>query len=469
MSFADRLANGKSEQILTDGQSTITYGALDAEFARLDELWCREASVKDGVVAFAGQNNLGTAVAALHHLVRERSCYFWRPAMTIGVSPLPWSDLPEFCTTALSTVEAAATTWGYQLEHRPSPHPRPPVTKSAYFYLGTSGTTARPKLAVYTAERLLGNAENCVRRFELTAADRVLLPLPIAHMYGLGAAFLPAILAGAAVCLLPQTNLLTFLEAERRFQPTVVFLTPGLAHQLVTVRKQPRHYRLSVLGADRMNEETFARYEERHGCTVCVYGSTELGAVAASSPHASAERRRQSSGPLLGYVRLVRHSLADHDNVLGFEHPFAMAGYANENGEPELPAEMNHDGVYLTRDMGTLDEHGDLRIHGRIDDCVKRDGYLVSFSYVEQCLEQLPEIGRVIVLAGPPSPRGTELIAFCVPAFDYRIDAVALRDRCHALFPAHVVPDRFCLLESLPLTATGKPDRQALRSMYAES
>lgn len=476
MSFADRIALHRSDNILTDGRTAVTYAALPTEFARLDELWRHHnGSGDDGVTVLAGRNNLASAIAGLHLLATKRSCYFWRPSSNITESTLPWSELPEFLTTALLSRESDSAasndlcSLNDTLQCRTPRSNSLPAVNSSYLYLGTSGTLARPKLAIYTPDRLLGNAMNCVRRFQLTDADRVLLPLPIAHMYGLGAAFLPAVLAGASVCLLPQTNLLTFLQAEQRFDPTVVFLTPGLAHQLVAVRKQKRPYRLSVLGADRMDGETFARYEERHGCTVCVYGSTELGAVASGSPNDAYERRRQSSGHLLDQVRLVPHPVeTEGTNTLCFEHPFAMSGYANARGEPELPADVFYEGVYLTRDLGELDENNDIRIHGRRDDCVKRDGYLVAFSHVEQALEQMPEVTRAFVISGEPAPRGVELIVFCVRKADSSLDEHELLRRCQSILPAHAVPDRIHFINQLPLTTTGKPDRQALRSLIEQ-
>lgn len=473
MSFTDRLAEHVSDHILTDGRRTVKYSTLPSEFERLDKLWRRQEFPRGGVVALRGQNDLATAIAVLHLLSRKRACYFWRSPMQSRIEQTPWSELPEYCTVILRSENRDSGTTGdaarleYAVETRPRVSIEVPTPSEPYIYLGTSGTTAEPKLAVYTPERLLRNAENCVRRFELTAEDRVLLPLPLAHMYGLGAAFLPAILAGAAVYLLPQTNLLTVLEAERRFDPTVAFLTPGLAHQLISVRKHPRPYRLSVLGADRMNHDLFARYEERHGCTVCVYGSTELGAVAASHPHDTFNRRQQSSGPLLNGVEIVPSPM--ESDTLCFRHPFAMSGYANAVGEPELPPTIFRDSIYLTRDVGGLDELGDLRVQGRIDDCVKRDGYLVAFSHVEQQIEQLPRITRVIVLAGATTPRGPELVAFCVFQPGHGIDEQQLRERALELIPTHAIPDRFIPLEQLPLTATGKPDRQALRSLIKES
>ncbi|MDP1796419.1 MAG: fatty acid--CoA ligase family protein [Planctomycetaceae bacterium] len=475
MSLAARLSTHQSHQVLTDGRHTLTYAGLPQEFARLDQLW-HEAhhAHSGGATILVGRNDLGSAVAGLYLLVKQRPCYFWRPTIEITGNTLPWTDLPEFCSTAVLSHEPApdagtsSSVHDYELALRPFSRQPANMVLQPYTYLGTSGTTARPKLAAYTPERMLGNAENCMRRFQLTVEDRVLLPLPIAHMYGLGAAFLPAVLAGASIYLLPQTNLLTYLQAERCFDPTVVFLTPALANQLIAVRKQKRPYRLSVMGADRMNPETFARYEDQHGCTVCVYGSTELGAVAASHPDDTYERRQHSSGRLMDQVRIVsvpRSTEPNDQATLAFDHPFAMAGYANAHGEPELPADVFRDGAYLTRDVGGLDELGDLRIYGRADDAVKRNGYLVAFSDVERALEQLPEIDRAVVISGEATSHGVGLVAFCVQNDATPIDETSIRKQLQTIIPSHAVPDRLVFLDQLPLTTTGKPDRQALRSL----
>ncbi len=435
-------------------------------------------SDRAGAVILVGRNDLGTAIAGLSLLAAERACYFWRPPSDLPGTELPWADLPDFCTAAVcahSAEASAAVSIPYDIRFRNAD--RPPISSGglSYIYLGTSGTTARPKLAAYTLSRLLGNAENCVRRFQITAADRVLLPLPLAHMYGLGAAFLPAVLAGASVRIISQVNLLTYLQAEREFDPTVVFLTPALAHQLVTARKQGRQYRLTVLGADRIDPESFARYEERHGCTVCLYGSTELGAVAGGSPDDPFERRQHTSGHLLDHIRLVpppNDVVPTSDGSatrLCFEHPFAMVGYANSMGEPELPADVCRQGVYLTRDLGEIDAQGDLVIHGRCDDAVKRDGYLVAFADVERALERLPGLARVIVMGGAATPRGIALIAFCITIDTKTQDAEALRRGCSAVLPPHAVPDQIVVLDQLPLLTTGKPDRRALHSMIEQT
>jgi acyl-CoA synthetase (AMP-forming)/AMP-acid ligase II len=467
MSWLDRFAAHPAGHVLTDGRLSVNYAELPEALARLEA--GASGSAQGGPVIIAGQNDVGTIIAVLSCLLSGRSFYFWRPTMDLRDSTLPWDDLPEFCTTAIiARCDNATAVANVRYEFISRAEDTDVSSRQAvpYIYLGTSGTTARPKLAAYTSERLIGNAVNCVRRFQITAEDRVLLPLPLAHMYGFGAAFLPAVLAGASFRLLPTVNLLTFLQAEREFDPTVVFLTPALAHQLITARKQGKRYRLTAMGADRIDPESFARYEERHGCTVCVYGSTELGAIASGSPDDSFERRQNSSGHLLDDVQLAAcpDDHADGSATLCFVHPFGMSGYANSRGEPELPADLFRDGVYLTRDLGELDAHGDLHVRGRRDDCVKRDGYLVAFADVERALESLPGVSRAIIMGGEATPRGIALIAFCVME-ERPCTATELRRACLTHLPDHAVPDQFVILDQLPLLSTGKPDRRALHSL----
>ena len=64
-------------------------------------------------------------------------------------------------------------------------------------YIKTSGSTGKPKIAVHSHYKLEGNVRNCVNRLGLNSNDRVAIPVPIYHMYGLGAAFLPSVSVGA--------------------------------------------------------------------------------------------------------------------------------------------------------------------------------------------------------------------------------------------------------------------------------
>jgi acyl-coenzyme A synthetase/AMP-(fatty) acid ligase len=99
---------------------------------------------------------------------------------------------------------------------------------SPKIYLQTSGSTGSPKMAAHLHTKLMGNAFNCVERLGLTSEDRIAIPVPIFHMYGLAAAFLPGVVVGASIDLQKGANLLRYLEEKKEFVSKVTFLTPTL-------------------------------------------------------------------------------------------------------------------------------------------------------------------------------------------------------------------------------------------------
>jgi acyl-coenzyme A synthetase/AMP-(fatty) acid ligase len=112
----------------------------------------------------------------------------------------------------------------------------------------------------------MGNAANCVRKYEFRAGSRCVIPVPIAHMYGFGAEFLPAIQVGASIDLQDKTNVLKYLDREKRFQPTIAFVTPAICEMLLKGYKTARtNYEVIVTSGQRISEETFAAFDRMIG------------------------------------------------------------------------------------------------------------------------------------------------------------------------------------------------------------
>jgi acyl-coenzyme A synthetase/AMP-(fatty) acid ligase len=139
---------------------------------------------------------------------------------------------------------------------------------SRKIYLRTSGSTGSPKMAAHLHTKLMGNAFNCVERLGLTSEDRIAITVPIFHMYGLAAAFLPGFVVGASIDLQKGADLLRYLEEKKEFVPNVTFLTPTLCQTLLKGRKSPRAYQLTVVAGDGFREDTFTKYESCFGCLV---------------------------------------------------------------------------------------------------------------------------------------------------------------------------------------------------------
>jgi acyl-coenzyme A synthetase/AMP-(fatty) acid ligase len=344
---------------------------------------------------------------------------------------------------------------------------------SPKLYLQTSGSTGNPKMAAHSYAKLMGNALNCVHRLGLEGGDRIAIPVPITHMYGLGAAFLPGVAMGASIDLQKGANLLRYLQREKEFVPNVSFMTPAFCETLLKARKSPRTYKLTVVAGDRLKEDTFTLYQSRFGCLVKLYGSTEMGAIAAASPHEPSQVRSQTVGkPMSGVQMLLEEgtgeSVAEMEGVgeLWCQHEYGFEGYVDDRGNPVF--QDTQDDWFRTKDLGRIWADGHLEVLGRCDHSVNRDGLLVLFSDVEKAIESIEGIESVVVISKGESQRGKGIVAYCVLTQAAEMTEVDIRSACFEKLPRRTVPDQIWIVKSLPTLPNGKVDRPKLIGMEDE-
>jgi hypothetical protein len=118
--------------------------------------------------------------------------------------------------------------------------------------------------------------------------------------------------------------------------------------------------------------------------------------------------------------------------------------------------------LYRTGDLCRWNADGNLEFLGRIDDQVKLRGFRIELREVETVLNEHPSIAQSVVVVREDRPGDQRLVAYCVPAVDSGLDFSALRSHLRGKLPNFMVPTALVRMESLPLTPTGKIDRQAL-------
>ena len=280
--FKSLTSDDSKGNIITDGTYQCTYHELIEIFVTLDR-FIGESAVSPGdcSVLICG-NSLPEAVLLSWMLYRKRN-FLLLPRGGLVIS------LPEFCQHKIK-IQVDLNSPGINIKVPDTylaVEPNPGFSAAARFpgkqgsiFLKTSGSTAEPKLVIHSHEAFVQNAVNCVHRFEITPNDRLLIPVPIYHMYALGAAIIPGLIAGASINLLEKTNIITYLDREKQSQPNVSFLTPPLCDMFLRARKSSYGYRLVVTAGDRITPTTFENFETRFGKLVNLYGSTELGAIA---------------------------------------------------------------------------------------------------------------------------------------------------------------------------------------------
>jgi acyl carrier protein len=122
--------------------------------------------------------------------------------------------------------------------------------------------------------------------------------------------------------------------------------------------------------------------------------------------------------------------------------------------------------LYRTGDLARFSVDGEIKFLGRTDDQVKLRGFRIEPGEIEAALASHPAVREAAVVAREEGPGEVRLAAFVVPAGPGpRPEVRELRDALRRVLPEHMVPADFALVDALPLTASGKLDRGALRAL----
>ncbi|MFE6175700.1 SDR family NAD(P)-dependent oxidoreductase [Streptomyces sp. NPDC056464] len=337
--------------------------------------------------------------------------------------------------------------------------------------LYTSGTSGTPRGAVSSQRSALWSSVACYRpRLGLSAADRVLWPLPLAHTYAQSLCVLGTTLAGASARITATPEPAALVRLIDEYAPTVLAGVPLTYGQLLDAGLGTvPSLRFCVTAGAPSDPDLRERVETRFGAPLLDgYGSTETcGKIAMEAP-VGPKARGGSGTPLPGMeIRLVDpesgRDITDAEGEIWVRGPGVMLGYHNR---PEETADAVRDGWYRTGDLGRLDEQGCLTVTGRVNDRIVRGGENVDPAEVERVLRGLPGVRDAAVVARPHPLLGEVPVAFVVPA-EPALDPAGLLRACAAVLSAHKVPDEVLFTPAVPRTAAGKPRRALLREALA--
>ncbi len=450
---------------LTDGFVTCRYQDIPVIFAQLREFFAKKGISRQHGVVLDCENSLPSALVLLFLLEHG---YHFLLSKTENSAQIP----PQFCRYQLQIQAASVDVHEFLnvIEH--STHTLAPAGNEAQLYMSTSGSTGAPKIIVHSHAKMHGNISMCAQRLGLSAQTRMALPVPISHLFGLGAGFLPAVSVGASVDLQKSANIIRYLQREKEFNPNTVFMTPIFCETLLKGRKTSRLYQLTVVAGDRLREGVFEKYEALFGCLVQLYGSTEMGAIAAGNPQDSSQLRGQAVGLPMPDVQIkidkTTAEVSDNSQDSGeiwCKRQYSFVDCWDKQARPLGLEQINAEGWFGTRDLGRVLPNGYIEVLGRCDHSIKRDGLLVMFADVEAALLSMPGVEAAAVVARGESLRGKGLWAYCVVTDDSLLDNAAIRSWCFERLPKRAIPDQVTILDALPLLANGKIDRQFLLTL----
>jgi malonyl-CoA/methylmalonyl-CoA synthetase len=315
----------------------------------------------------------------------------------------------------------------------------------------TSGTTGSPKGAVLSHANLLAGSESVGLAWRWTAADRLVLALPLFHAHGLCVGLHGTLLAGASAVLLPHFDIDAVLDAAAEHEATMFFGVPTMYHRFAQAPRvgELAKLRLCVSGSAPLPAELHQALAQ-HGRQQVLerYGMTET-LMLVSNPY-DGERRPGSVGfPLPG----VELRLANGDEgEIQVRGPNVFAGYWER---PQASTESFDDGWFRTGDLGSVDPDGYIRILGRSKELIISGGLNVYPREVEEVLLAHPDVAEVAVVGTPSDEWGEVVTAYVVPAGKDAATEPLLAFAAEQLAPFKR-PRLVHLVDSLPRNALGK-------------
>jgi acyl-coenzyme A synthetase/AMP-(fatty) acid ligase len=436
---------------LADETGTCTYEELEGVMDRLDAFFSGRGRI--ACVAMATENTVSGAAMILFLLSRRINVFLLPPQAPVDKS------IPVFCDYIVS-VDTAHPEHPILCEHAAFEQGDGSLGRGAVLF-ASSGTTGAPKYVKFDGASLLRNAQNCVKRFGYSAASKVLIPVPMGHMYGLGVGLLPSLMAGASVRLIHRNNVIKLREHQTGFAPDITLVTPTLIRMMLRLPKPKRRDGIFITAGEKIADQDFRDFESAYGPLFNLYGCTELGAIATSP--GGVERADGLLSPLDGVEVKI-----EPDGLIRCRHNASFQTYVDRRGGLQTPVPEEW---FSTKDIGMAAGGGNFRVLGRMDHCVNRSGYLVSLDEVGTRLEHLFRgIRQAIVLdGGAGGGLTTKLIAVCEVSEAMVFDADAVRRICHEKMYKQMVPDEFHFIAELPRLVNGKADRLLLAKQYTEN
>ncbi|KQH81013.1 fatty-acid--CoA ligase [Mycobacterium gordonae] len=351
----------------------------------------------------------------------------------------------------------------------------PPGADDPFVIVYTSGTTSRSKGCVHTFNTYCSGSRSLIEPFGYTANDVQFGPSPIAHTTGLVTSVLLPLLAGASTHVMAKWDPARAIDEIQRFGCTAAVTAPTFLHTLLSEYDAQRHDLSTLRMWTCAGAPIPAAVVERSSAklpnvkVLSLYGRSENLVTTTCSVTDDVSRALTSDGRALpgAEVRIVG---PDGDEVSrGIEGDIAYRGPAHMieylASPEETTALFTSSGFSRSGDLGTMTEDGYVRVTGRTKDIVIRGGMNISVREIEDHLAHHPSLHAAAVVGMPDERLGEKVCCFLVAAVGH--DAPTVDEIREFLLergmPIQKTPERVEVVDSLPMTATGKVLKHELR------
>ena len=344
----------------------------------------------------------------------------------------------------------------------------------------TSGTTGFPKGATLSHNNILNNGFFVGEAIGLTPQDKLCIPVPLYHCFGMVMGNLGCLTHGSAM-VYPSEGFdpLAVLQTVQDEKCTALYGVPTMfiaeLGQADFAKFDLSSLRTGIMAGSPCPIEVMRHViDKMHMREVTIaYGMTETSPVSFQSSRSdSVERRVSTVGRVLPHVE-VKILDADGNSVprgtqgeLCTRGPSVMLGYWDD--EARTAEAIDADGWMHTGDIGTIDDEGYGNITGRIKDIVIRGGENIYPREIEEFLYRHPKVSDVTVVGLPDAKYGEELCAWIILHPGQSSNAEEIKMFCDKQIARYKVPRYVKFVDAFPMTVTGKVQKYLIREAMIE-
>jgi fatty-acyl-CoA synthase len=344
----------------------------------------------------------------------------------------------------------------------------------------TSGTTGHPKGATLSHHNILNNGYFVGEGLKLTPDDRLCIPVPLYHCFGMVMGNLGCLTHGSTMVYPSEAfDPLAALQAVAEERCTALY---GVPTMFIAQLDHPqfdtfdlKSLRTGIMAGSPCPIEVMKKVQSHMhmGEVTIAYGMTETSPVSTQcATDDPVERRVSTVGQVLPHIEI---KIVDTDGKVvphGATGEFCTRGYSVMKGywnDQEKTAEaIDEAGWMRTGDLATMDEQGYVNIVGRLKDMVIRGGENVYPREIEEFLYRHPKIQDVQVIGVPDARYGEEICAWIKLHDGHQATAEEIRDFCKGEIAHYKVPRYIEFVPEFPMTITGKIQKFVMREQTIE-
>lgn len=385
-------------------------------------------------------------------------------------------DIPDLVHRIAVDDDPRASQFSDLTNHAPAQKPAAVDEQDTAMILYTSGTTGRPKGAMMAHCNVIHSSAVFVSCLQLTAADRSIAAVPLAHVTGVIANIMTMVRCAGTLIIMTEFKAAEYLKVAARERVTYTVMVPAM-YNLCLLQPDFDSYdlsswRLGGFGGAPMPVATIEKLDAKipNLKLMNCYGSTETTSPSTIMPGELTAAHIDSVGLPCPGAEVIVVDASGHELPRGeigeiwIRSASVIKGYWNN---PKATSESFTAGFWHSGDLGSVDADNFVRVFDRQKDMINRGGLKIYSAEVESVLAGHPGVIESAIIAKPCPVLGERVHAVIVTRSS-DVSTEALRAWCAERLSDYKVPETMNLvLEPLPRNANGKVMKRQLREMWA--